>query len=373
MVQASVYRKRTCTVDAVFPRSSKSSTLDPVRDVLKVVYDVYESQWIDTGYPLVNYVLLHGSGMSRKVWEYYVDKLTLPDNKNGCKIGKIILIDQVNHGDSAVLNANLLGTIYDWSDGARDVCKVCMEEFYNLSRKSDVFNVVIGHSMGGFQALSCGVLFPGLFDFVQCIEPVVWMKRIRNAKDDNISTISPSFYQALTRSMTDEFASENDFNKFFDQSSLYANSTPAIRKLIREFELIEEPDSHYRTKTSAKQHMLTYLTLNPTATWLMSSLPFLTSPVLCIYGNKSKWCPPENRNYLRSHIQHYQEVEVDGGHLINIEAPDPLIARINMEVEGRIVNLTPKVELDDTGRSNKFESDYKSLLKQRILKGTPKL
>ncbi|CEP63871.1 triglyceride lipase LALA0_S09e04368g [Lachancea lanzarotensis] len=373
MIQTSAFTTKTCTVDAVFPRSSKSSTLDPARDLLKVVYDVYESQWTGTGSPLVNYVFLHGSGMNRKVWEYYVDKLVLPDGKNSWKIGKIILIDQVNHGDSGVLNAQLLGTIYDWSDGARDVCKVCMDEFYDFPPKTEVLNVVVGHSMGGFQALSCAVLCPGLFDFVLCIEPVVWMKRIRNARDDNMTIISPSFFKALKGSMVDEFATKQEFFRFFDQFSLYANSAPAIKKLMRDFELQNVSEGRYRTKMSAQQHMLTYLTLNPTATWLMNSLSSLSLPVFCIYGNKSKWCPPENRDFLRNQIKRYREVEVDGDHLINIESPDFVIAKVNLEVGRLTANVTPEMQVNDSARRSRFEKDYKTLLEERVLKGTPKL
>ncbi|SCU93427.1 LAME_0F03774g1_1 [Lachancea meyersii CBS 8951] len=373
MPDTSEFRKTTRTVDAVSPRSSKLSTLDSTKDVLKVVYDVYESQWTATDSSLVNFVFLHGSGMNRKVWDDYVDKLNLPANKRGWRIGKVVLIDQVNHGDSAVLNEPLLGTIYDWSDGARDVCKICADEFYNGSRKNGTFNVVVGHSMGGFQALCCSVLFPGIFDTVLCIEPVVWMKRVRNAGNDDITIMSPTFYKALAATMQDEFSSQQHFDRYFDKSSLYAASDPVIKKRERQFELQKLTENVFRTKTNARQHMLTYLTLNPTATWLMKSLPFINCPVACIYGSKSKWCPPENRHYLRNHIKGYQEVEVDGGHLINIESPASVIGNINTSLSKLLPKETEKSGLDADARQSKFDSDYKTLLKERVMKGTPKL
>ncbi|SCU94148.1 LANO_0E05864g1_1 [Lachancea nothofagi CBS 11611] len=367
------FRKRTCTANAVYPRSSKLSTLDPTRDKLKVVYDVYEPRTTRPGDSVVNFVFLHGSGMNRKIWDYYLDKLAEPGK--GWKIGKIILLDQVNHGDSAVLNERLLGTIYDWSDGARDVCKVCVDELFT-DEPHNTFNIVVGHSMGGFQALCCSIMHPGLFQLVLCIEPVVLMKRVRASNNEDITIITPAFHDALATKMTDKFDSPEQFSEYIDGESIYTATIPVIRKDVKKFEIREIAEGVLKTKISSHQHMLTYLCLNPTATWLMKSLPFIACPVVCLYGEKSKWCPPENRIYLREHIRNYWETEVaDGGHLVNIEDPDAVLQKLNSVVSKRLANAISEEQpvLDDQTRKHKFDACYKQLLSSRVIRGTPKL
>ncbi|SCU84364.1 LADA_0D01288g1_1 [Lachancea dasiensis] len=375
MTSGTSFIKTTKTVEAVTPRSSTRCTLDPSRDVLKVVYDVYEprDKGDDTTTSVVNYVFLHGSGMNRRIWCYYLDKLA--DPVRNWKIGKVILVDQVTHGDSAVVNERLLGSFYDWSDGARDICKICMDEFFQQNGRS-VFNIVVGHSMGGFQALCCPILFPGLFQSVVCIEPVVWMKRVRKESDEDITIIPPTFYHAMHATMTDEFSSIQQYKKFMETQSLYSKAHPSILQEVEGFELRKISSELFRTKISTEQHMVAYLTLNPTATWLMKCLSSINCPVLCLYGEKSRWCPPENRIYLREHIPHYCEDEIIGGrHLVNLEDPDSVIAKLTSYIKELLPDDDGEASqaLDENARKARFSEQYRELISNRVWQGTPKL
>ena len=71
----------TKTIRAACPRSDYRSTLAGI-DVLEVVYDVYVPRGGPLGepygaseavsMPVVNIVFLHGTGMTRSIWEYVV-------------------------------------------------------------------------------------------------------------------------------------------------------------------------------------------------------------------------------------------------------------------------------------------------------------
>lgn len=361
------FHKATCAVDAVSPRSSSDSTLVPSRDKLKIVYDAYTQKASQNSKTVVNFVFLHGSGMNRSVWEYYLADII--DNDSGWSCGKILLIDQVNHGDSAILNRDKLGTIFDWSDGARDVCKIAMDELY--PKPANTINVVVGHSMGGFQALCCGVLYPGLFQLIITIEPVVLMKNISNP--ENITKVPGNFYDALSLKMRDSFKNDREYNDYMDNESFYVNTQKQIREKFKDFEKMRMPDGSIKTKMDKYQHMITYLCLKPTADWLLDSIKYIVCPVVALVGGKAKWSPKENQDILQTRIRNYTKETVPGGdHLMNIEMPDTVLRKIKKHITRHVKTSVCDgcQNLLDPDRQIEFQHKYQVLIRQRVVSGS---
>lgn len=323
----SKYKRETKVLEAVHPRGFSDSTLVPEKDILSLVYDIYSpvGNAVKPSTPKVNMLFLHGSGMSRCVWEYYVAHLL--DHDLNWQINKIILMDQVTHGDSAVLNAEKLSVNFDWVDGARDACKVAQHEFC-ASGETSAYNVIIGHSMGGFQALSCGVLMPNLFQLIIPIEPVALM-HVAEGTGGEYTVISRKFHRALVSRMRDKFQSESEYEAYMRKGSFFSRVHPEILQRIIDFERITLPNGGVKTKMDQRQNILCYLTLFPTAKWLLGSLKFIRSPVVSIVGGISKWSPKENQEALEKLIPNYtRDIIPDGDHLLNIEIPEKTLAKV---------------------------------------------
>lgn len=351
------YKKETKVIDAVHPRAFRDSTLVSDRDVLKIVYDVYSLVELGSkSVPRVNLLFLHGSGMSRCIWEYYVAHFA--DYTCNWRIGKVVLMDQVTHGDSAVLNADKLGVNYDWVDGARDACKVAQNEFID---GLPAYNVVLGHSMGGFQALSCGILIPSLFDLILAVEPVALMYNAVGS-DDEYTTIPKKFFRALAGKTRDHFECESDYVSFMEKKSFFPRVHREILSRIIEFERVNIHGGAIKTKMEQRQNLICYLTLFPGAKWLLGSLKFIRVPVVSIEGSTSQWCPKENQETLQRLIPNYTRDQIpDGDHLVNIEKPDETLAKVICHISRFIASRTFGISDSDLSvdeRRQKFDSEY---------------
>lgn len=305
---------------------------------LWLVYELFEPRSedcsaVDAELIRVNLLFLHGSGMNRTVWEYYVSRLFI--NNDSFTLGKIVTLDMVNHGDSGVLNRHNLGVNFNWIDGARDACMVGFKEFkFNTDKE---INVVIGHSMGGFQAICCNILYPNLFDLVIAIEPVIISHDMPRGPTDH-TVVPRKFFQLLLSKMKDQFKNKTEYVEYMRTNSFYKDAHPDILKTLIEFEQLEETDSRgnavIRTKMDKRQNSICYLTLNPSAQWLIANLQFLTTPVYCIVGGVSTWTPKANTEIMKEKIVNLQLDSVaQAGHLVNLEHPDECVALINAKLQ----------------------------------------
>ncbi|KAG0671894.1 hypothetical protein C6P45_004769 [Maudiozyma exigua] len=372
------YKKET-KITAAVPSRTKGATLIHEVDTLQLVYDLYtytgDKVVATTPLHSINFLFLHGSGMNRAVWEYYVAYiLEIMKQKNvHWKINKIITMDQVTHGDSAELNRHKLGTNFDWADGARDACKVAQEEFLPTS-DTNCYNVVVGHSMGGFQSLACNVLCPDLFNLSILIEPVVYVPHVQNK--DNVTIIPPRFYNALWSKMTDNFKNMEEFETFMKNDSFYKKSNSEILQRMIQFEAIHTMEGTIKTKISQEQNMLCYLTLDPTARWLIGSLPYIKIPVHGIVGGISTWCPPQNQELLVSRIPLYEkDVIPDGDHLVNLEDPgtclNRIVERITEFIDSSKVgeSESKKGFVSDAQREKLFKVNFSKFKEERVKDG----
>jgi hypothetical protein len=69
----------------------------------------------------INMILAHAAGFHKEIWEPII-KLLL--NNDSLNIDKIFAFDCYNHGDSAVLNEQVLPDTFRWWDYAYDTLQV---------------------------------------------------------------------------------------------------------------------------------------------------------------------------------------------------------------------------------------------------------
>ncbi|EDO17874.1 hypothetical protein Kpol_1043p65 [Vanderwaltozyma polyspora DSM 70294] len=371
------YQRETKIIDAVYPRTYRDSTIVH-SDRLQCVYDVftYTGDRLNDEGVKMNLMFLHGSGMNRFIWDYYVAHLL--DYKLGAAINKIVTLDQVTHGDSSVLNRGKLGVGYDWSDGARDACKVAQKEFYSglEDNSDDIINIVVGHSMGGFQAMCCGVLLPSLFDFIVTIEPVAYSPNVPN--NSNVTVLPPKFFKAIASKVEDEFKNEAEYDKFMHERSFFTKTHPEIFERFKETERINMEDGSIRTKMERRQEMLCYMTLHPTSYWLLDGAKHIKVPVVSLVGGIATWAPKENQQVLQKSIPNYTvDVVPQGDHLMNIEMPDEMLKRLSVH----FTKFAKEYQSKNYDNSNKsvarreeiFEEIYKETERNRVKNGKPVL
>lgn len=358
------YTKETKVTGAVISRAPNSTLIDG-KDKLNLVYDTYINLKQEKGKCKVNILFLHGSGMNRTIWEYYVAYILR--YQNNWTINKIILLDQTTHGDSSLLNSNKLGCNFDWVDGARDGCKVALEEFgikYETQKSDEgVINIVVGHSMGGHQALACGVLFPYLFDTIIAIEPVLIVNE-HQGKGPRLK-LPYNFYKALWPKLQDTFKSDAAYHKHMKTSSVYIKVKPEILERVMDFERQVASDGTITTKMSQTQNMLCYLTLENSREWLINGLKQIKVPVHGIVGEISKWTPPLNQETIEKELPNYiKETIPQGDHLVNLELPDLVLESIGRHISKFVMKHTTGTHVQSLTlehRYKKYNSDYQAM------------
>ncbi|CAI4790694.1 BDN_1c_G0049530.mRNA.1.CDS.1 [Saccharomyces cerevisiae] len=378
------FKKETKTCSASWPRAPQSTLC--ATDRLELTYDVYtsaERQRRSRTATRLNLVFLHGSGMSKVVWEYYLPRLVAADAEGNYAIDKVLLIDQVNHGDSAVRNRGKLGTNFNWIDGARDVLKIATCELGSID-SHPALNVVIGHSMGGFQALACDVLQPNLFHLLILIEPVVITRKAIGAGRPGLPPDSPqipeNLYNSLRLKTCDHFANESEYVKYMRNGSFFTNAHSQILQNIIDFERIkasgdDEDGGPVRTKMEQAQNLLCYMNMQTFAPFLISNVKFVRKRTIHIVGARSNWCPPQNQLFLQKTLQNYHLDVIPGGsHLVNVEAPDLVIERINHHIHEFVLTSLlqsshiPQLTLEE--RAVMFDRAFDSFKNEALVKTT---
>ncbi|KAF8579956.1 hypothetical protein K439DRAFT_1358320 [Ramaria rubella] len=144
--------------------------------------------------------LAHANGFPKEVWEPTLLDIFSTAERAGVVIGEVWAFESVQHGDSALLNKNVIGDIFDWADNARDILNFLM--YYlpskissgmlpthiprlpnkiasqrQISGYNDRTLIGIGHSLGGcsmhVHSASFSLAYPALFASLILVEPVI--------------------------------------------------------------------------------------------------------------------------------------------------------------------------------------------------------
>lgn len=355
-----MFTKETKIIKTDFPRITLNSTI-PNGVELDVVIDLYKADRKDVRLekecrPL-NIYFMSGTGMPKSIWGYHIERLFKYSSKHQGEISwrleNCVTMDIVNHGESGVLNRNKLGANFDWKEGSLDLITVVEE----LNLVGD--NVLIGHSMGGFQALFASALKPKLFKFVIAIEPVLLYERSQVI----------AFKQRVPMvnyKIKDEFNSEEEYVNYFKNKSFYKKFKDRILKDFIDAEKYTDKNGKIRTKTSKVQQMICYLQVQLLVPYSKDILNNIKVPVVHIVGLGANWNHPDTVKFIRDNIKHLQPVDIpNGGHLLHCEAGtetmviDTMIDSINKNI-GTDEN-EEQCEPETTDHSQYVELEYRKL------------
>lgn len=315
---------------------------------LKVCYRKYNStkSGKDVTLPFVNLVFLHGNGMNKGIWHYHISKLYEKFNSGRSLpvINTVIAVDSVNHGQSAEINKEKLGNVYNWNDGAKDVIKLLKENEYECFERPNTINIIIGHSMGGNQATMVSYLEPNLIDSTILINPVfvlgpeyveslklalepsmkrgIMVNSLSIPRGENWRKIAFGFYR--TRSFWKKFNEKVLKNMFEDDisSDLKNSSLSKVENVT--------------FNTSAFQQLVAYFNSYKSTSHLLPTFPVIEVPIYYI-SSSLDYEDEDNLVFLRGKLNNVKPIDLDvGTHLVHAENPDLILDTILNIIEERV-------------------------------------
>ncbi|KAI6015280.1 Alpha/Beta hydrolase protein [Pisolithus orientalis] len=184
----------------------------------------------------------HANGFPKEISETMLRGLL--DSPAAPLVDEIWSWEAVQHGDSALLNAENLSGIFDWQDNARDIANFLLHylpdeaaqtplptrllrisQAVSDARKAQGYHqrkiVVVGHSFGGTTSALAAVNFPKLFSSLILVDPVV------------VNYGSYDFGSELIRGALirrDTWSSREEALRLFKQRPFFASWHPDVLK-----------------------------------------------------------------------------------------------------------------------------------------------
>lgn len=330
---------------------------------LRISYRKYRTtRQLDPKTKPLNLAFCHGNGMNKGLWHYHIDKLY----QRYPQLNVVIAIDQVNHGDLVPHNQGKIGSVYNWNDGGKDVAKVLTVDELEVFLQPDAVNVLIGHSLGGFQLLMATSREPQLFDSTIIINGVTELgqrykdtmrKLVKQWLDANrvvleFDTKGKDWYAEVM-----QFMSKQLFFKRFQPTVLHNmvyDEYLGIYEIGKSYDRVE-------LKTSARTQYTVYRD-GPDLIW--ESLPkygLITSKVYVLFTDKDLMTP-EGREDIKRRLPNAEHFLIkDRFHLFNAEQPDECLDTICPWIEETYANAKPKsidVTNNGPGASQRLYQKY---------------
>ncbi|ODQ81344.1 hypothetical protein BABINDRAFT_27961, partial [Babjeviella inositovora NRRL Y-12698] len=314
---------------AHFPRKPGSTILPT--DRLQVAYAKYVPRSSsDDPRTTLNLIFTHGTGMNKSVWRHHIDQLYelshAPTSTLPWKLGKVLAMDYVNHGDSCVLNKHKMGHKYYWGDTGKDVIKILKHEA--VKNTADSRTIGIGHSVGGHGMLYAGFLEPVMFDSIIAVDPMFFTfhKFALDRPDDWEK--HRRIHKAIEKNVRDLFANEEECFRWFRTVPFYTKFHPKVLDYFVNDEVIYNADGTMSGKSTTKQQVVAYTSKDVSTVEGCAILPFVTVPVLHLIGsNFSLSFPKEGTDFIRSTIPDCTGATVpDAGHMVHCERFEETIA-----------------------------------------------
>lgn len=372
------FTKELKSTQAAYPRHDGSTVLMGQR--LKISYNKYTANYaIPENQTAINLIFAHGTGMNKALWNYHITRLyELGMKSSTWKVGSVISVDAVNHGDSALANVGKLGWGLAWTDHGRDIVEIVKHEqqlwpgsFENGIRSR---NILVGHSFGGYGVIFAGFQEPHLFDSVVAIEPVVFY-----SNDPQVRAKFTAIFRKISLMLIDSFDSLEEYVGFFKQFSFYKKFHPAVLKDLIDDELYTAVDpltgeTKYKTKASAKAQVGVYVSAGVSLGQSEDLLRGIQIPVTHVVGKAAKWNPEATIPAIRQCLdaQLWKAVDVEKGeHLLNGELPDETVKIIADHIESRVAvakkNVAYFPEIRFGGDEKKiFDHGYETLLEDKL-------
>ncbi|KAK2596094.1 hypothetical protein N8I77_013599 [Diaporthe amygdali] len=222
-------------------------------------------------------------------------------------VKRLIAIDAANHGDSAVLNREVLPTKACWPDDSRDILHTL--EHFNVQQPV----IGIGHSFGGGSMCHAAMMQPDAFVATIFIEPILFqMKEQTEALAKKTLKRRDRWSQTLTSAFERSFEDwdKRQLGVFLEQGVIPLDE--------------HNMSSGWTLKTPKEQEAATYLAApHPQILHLLQESKRRHH---FIWGSDSFAISAENRQLVERMVHHPSTTRVvaGAGHLIPMTHPESL-------------------------------------------------
>ncbi|KAL7321086.1 hypothetical protein PS15m_000901 [Mucor circinelloides] len=234
--------------------------------------------------------------------------------------------DARNHGDSARLNENKLYDSYRWSDNAMDTKQVIDE--FQLNTDYDQF-IGVGHSFGATSMILCEYYYPGTFDGLCVIEPV-----LSSVMYDG--EIKEQFPVLASRKRRDEWPSFEECHKSLASRGFFKLLHPEVLELYVKYGMYQTDKGTVKLKCPREQEYLVFKFSQFDNFVAMKSLEVINIPIHFIYALESTFMAPEDAaTVVDRNAQRITLDFVEGTHMVPNEKPDIIVPHI-MKLTNRV-------------------------------------
>ncbi|KAL7319837.1 hypothetical protein PS15m_002926 [Mucor circinelloides] len=241
--------------------------------------------------------------------------------------------DERNHGDSARLNEGHLSEQYRVCDSAADTKQV-IDVFGLNTAKYDQF-IGIGHSMGCNTMLLCEYYYPGVFDGMCLVEPII-------SADIHGGAYMSRLPLMAAKNRKDEWRNLQECRESLFSKGLFKFLHPEALDLYLNYGLYETTHGTVKIKCPKQLEYIIYKYSIFEMFICKLSLKVLTIPAHFVFGGKSAFNLPELNGSISKKDSNMLTLDtVSGTHMLACEDPDALIPHI-MKLINR-VNGEPKV------------------------------
>ncbi|KAL2288649.1 hypothetical protein FJTKL_03342 [Diaporthe vaccinii] len=300
------YIRRTHVINASVPKPGDVSIRWDLSSRLRLAAHEYNVLGAESsGYTLI---LTHGTSFNRFFWELVIDyMLSKPGVKTAVK--RIIAIDAANHGDSALLNHEVLPSKACWPDDSRDILRTL--EHFNVQQPV----IGIGHSFGGGSMCHAAMMQPDAFVATIFIEPILFQMREQTGA-----------LAKKTLRRRDRWESKAALTSAFEKGFHDWDKRQLDVFLEQGVVLLDQDDasSGWTLKTPKEQESATYLAApHPQILHLLERSKRRHH---FIWGSDSTAISAENRQLVERMVHHPSTTQVvsGAGHLIPMTHPERL-------------------------------------------------
>lgn len=364
------YTHEVVTTEASYPRYPGSVVLEkPSKNDecyrLKICYRRYQAaKVVDNP---INMVFLHGVGMNKGLWHYYIDLLY----QKYPRLSVCIAADTANHGDSAQANAGKLGHFYHWHDGSRDICKIVKNEKSFL--KPNAVNIIVGHSMGGAISLIASLFEPNLFDAVVLVNPVSWTSETFKM----IVGMGMSKWLTNSQMITDFTIKTDDWlqevNDYFKAESFfkYFDETILNNMIYDEYNGIYDPKRAYnevKLKTTKYHQLCSYASSFESVMTAMPLYENVTTPVYFLHSEEDVQ-QEEACDFMEKSLQKViTRINIPGTyHLVNGDSPQIFLPVLESTIEQVLKKHHVNRSIRDFDFEKQYGPNYKKTLLEKFL------
>jgi len=244
------------------------SELQPM--VLWTVLNRYVRADCGTGLTLL---LLHANSLHKETFEPTLRHLfEAVDKDKRYQIDEVWALDAVHHGDSGLVNAQNLGSLFIWSDHARDILNFILHFLPEQATPSALPTylsrvppeasetrkrlglagrklVVVGHSFGGCAAALAAHSVPAPFSGLVLADPVILSE---SAKEFHLLEQRPEYViAALSRRSV--WQTREEAYSLMRKSPFFGAWDPDVLRIYVEYALVEDANGHVRLKCTNVQ------------------------------------------------------------------------------------------------------------------------